>query len=92
MPEFEHQGIAHQLVKQSIESVQSKCDIILSICWNKSGVAPFGKILEAFNFEVIKVFNEYWKQDSIDKKYLCAICGTPPCLCDATLYALNIVG
>jgi GNAT superfamily N-acetyltransferase len=39
--------------------------------------------------ELLQSFNEYWKQDSLEKGYECLQCGAPPCLCRMDLYVIK---
>lgn len=86
-PRYEEMGIAHKLVEHSLKRIQSKVKSILSVCWKKNGVVPFGKILENFDFHILKEIPNYWKKDSLNKQYKCEICGDPPCRCSAVIYA-----
>jgi len=79
-------GIGTHLAQVSIEELNKHTDCIISPCWQQGEHTPFANLLEKLDFNLVKTFEDFWKEDSLQKKYPCKICGAPPCLCKMLLY------
>lgn len=86
---YQNRGIASQLFKKSIHQLIDSVDGIVSVCWEKEETNNMRNILINNNFQMLKFIPKYWYNDSIEKNYNCAICGTPPCKCNAEIFALK---
>jgi ribosomal protein S18 acetylase RimI-like enzyme len=84
--EFKKNGIGTLLTKQSIKLIQKTSKEIISICWEQKGDTPILAILEKCGMRLIHEIDEFWKIDSLIKKYNCQICGPPPCRCRGLIY------
>ena len=83
---FKKQGIGMALTSKSIELFKEKTHSVISICWEQNGDAPFSRLLEKCGLKSIRKISKFWKEDSLNKKYICRICGEPPCNCNAYIY------
>jgi len=81
---FRNKGIAEQLVGIGVEDAKQKNAGIISIVWNSDG-CMMKNVLLKHNFKVLAELKNYWYADSLTKKYDCAVCGKPPCCCNALL-------
>ncbi len=83
---FQNNGIANKLMNQIQNQTSYSNDIICCFVWVKEDFNPLIKILLKNDFHLIKKINNYWLNDSIVKKYDCALCGSPPCKCSAEIF------
>tara|TARA_B100000809_G_scaffold263278_1_gene316155 strand:- start:1650 stop:2216 length:567 start_codon:yes stop_codon:yes gene_type:complete len=79
-------GYGSQLVKLSSKVIDSLCDFQLSNVWIKRSNNAMSNLLLKNGFERSKNIPNYWQADSLDNKYSCPECGTPPCLCSTEVY------
>ena len=86
-PEFQGMGVAKKLFELGNNWLKEHgAEVILSAVWIKDGTSTFGDLLEKQGFERLVFVKEYWKKDSINRNFVCPICGDPPCVCDAMVY------
>lgn len=86
-PEFQGMGVAKKLFVMGNNWLKEHgAEVILSAVWIKDGTSTFGELLEKEGFERLVFVKEYWKKDSLTRKFICPICGEPPCACDAMVY------
>lgn len=81
-----NKGIAHNMIKKALKNINS-C-IFMSFVWDYANNYEMKKILEKNKFKFITIMKEFWKSESLIKKYHCIKCGKPPCLCDAFVFML----
>ncbi len=86
VPQFDNKGIGSLLVEQATNELNLNTDIQLSTVWIKPEGNGMTRLLKKNGFELSKTITNYWKEDSILKKYDCPICGTPPCKCSTEVY------
>ena len=84
--EFKNCGIGTALTNKSIKTLEKASGCLMSICWEQEEDTPFAKILEKFGMTLRRRISEYWKEDSLKKKYQCKHCGSPPCRCNVLVY------
>jgi ribosomal protein S18 acetylase RimI-like enzyme len=85
---FQRRGVGYALVCDCIEKlIKNNVTALCSVGWYSSKGVNIRGILSTLNFNEIKVVPNYWKEDSIAKKYRCRDCGEPPCECSAIIYA-----
>jgi ribosomal protein S18 acetylase RimI-like enzyme len=89
-PAFANQGLGTLLTKKGIETLSQHADEIISICWDQHEQTSYSKVLEKCGFHLVKNIPDYWFDDSLQKKYVCKLCGKPPCKCQALIYKLSI--
>lgn len=87
--DYRGKKLSNQLLNEALSYIDKKCDVVISFCWLKQEFTPMVKLLERNNFMPIKTLTNYWKEDSLQKGYDCAICGKPPCKCSAEIYELK---
>ncbi|MCO6500025.1 MAG: GNAT family N-acetyltransferase [Vicingus serpentipes] len=90
LPEFQRKGKAEQLIKHSISFFKNTIDLFLCYAWVVKDKIPIRSALINNGFTSKKIINSYWKEDSLNKKYYCKLCGPPPCNCSAEVYLLKI--
>lgn len=64
--------------------------VLVSSYWKNSRNKHFSSFMQKEGFEAITEVQEFWKKDSLERQFHCPACGTPPCTCDAIIYARNI--
>lgn len=83
---FEGRGIASFLVKQGLDFLATKVEVVVCDAW-KSNKTHIGSILERHAYHALKEIPHFWTADSIQEQYSCGVCGAPPCECTAVIYA-----
>jgi len=81
---YRNKGVSEMLIRQGIEAAAHRKAGQISIVWNHNNAA-MEKILLKFGFEMLAKHDDYWYNDSLEKKYSCVVCGQPPCRCSATV-------
>jgi len=84
--EFKNCGIGTALTNKSIKTLEKASGCLMSICWEHEKDTPFAKILEKLGMTLRRRISDYWKEDSLKKKYQCNCCGSPPCRCNVLVY------
>lgn len=84
---YKEQGIGTSLMKDCLSNFRTKNISILSlIAWkSKHGINMEG-IMKNNQFIKLKEIENYWSLESIEKKYNCPDCGSPPCTCMAVIF------
>ena len=84
--------IKEKLFKQFIAFFESKnIHLITAFAWKSKEGFNMEGIFKKHNFPIVKTIENYWKLDSIEKKYGCPSCGDlPPCLCTAVIFSKTI--
>jgi diaminopimelate decarboxylase len=84
--EFEGKGVASFLVKQGLDFLSGKVDVVVCDAW-KSEHTHIGSILERNGCQALKEVPHFWTTESVEQNYQCGFCGAPPCECSAVIYA-----
>ena len=87
--EFKGSGYGNSLFTNSVKRLPIEIDFLTSIYWVRKDANNMRKLLIRNGFETIKLISNYWYNDSIEKKYQCAVCGQPPCKCSAEIFAIK---
>ena len=82
--EYKRLGVATVLFKYVINLLE-KDNVIIMTGWKNNDTINIGGIANQYGFENILEIKDFWKADSIKKKYDCHICGNP-CFCSAIIY------
>lgn len=87
-PDHQGKGIAGRLFEQGEHFLQQECSSAFSICWTPypGKGRPIEQLLKKNGYQSWVEIPQYWKEDSLKKKYDCPVCGQPPCLCAATIF------
>ena len=85
-PAHQKKGVASNLLLYIENKLLNTHDVICCCAWSFSNNTPMKKILLNNQFILIKKLDNYWKKDSENNKYNCAVCGEPPCTCSAMFY------
>jgi ribosomal protein S18 acetylase RimI-like enzyme len=86
--QYQKQGIGTALVKQCISDLEEKSTpVITAVGWRSTKGVNIEGVLLNLGFVKMKEVKDYWKEDSLEKKYKCHDCGDPPCTCEAVIYA-----
>ncbi len=85
--EHQQHGYGRQLLSLAITNMQQlNVKQIIYIEWKESAShKALQKLLNKFNFILSVEIKDYWKEDSIQRKYHCPICGDP-CRCTAQIF------
>lgn len=83
---FQKKGIATALIHYAEQNIYKNVDLILSVAWVKNKQCLMEKTLIRNNFKKVCELNNYWRTDSIKKKYICSECKKIPCNCNAILF------
>jgi hypothetical protein len=83
---FQNKGIATSLINHIQNKTICSSDIICCLAWVKKNKTSLKNVLIKNNFLFIRKINNYWFNDSINKKYYCSFCGFPPCKCSVEVH------
>ncbi|MBN2166986.1 MAG: GNAT family N-acetyltransferase [Marinilabiliaceae bacterium] len=87
---YKGKGIGTQLMNDSISILKSvNAQYLLSVLWKYDGAVKVERILRNNGFMFLCEVNNYWKRDSIIRKYICPVCGNP-CNCSALMYLQRV--
>ncbi|MBK8808595.1 MAG: hypothetical protein IPO21_18965 [Bacteroidales bacterium] len=84
--QFENNGIGAALFSESLLWLKTHAEFVYTVRWLKSATDKGSTLLSRNGFEPIARIENFWKIDSLTRKYHCPICGEPPCLCSALIY------
>lgn len=85
--DYQRKGIGTALVKDSINLLETNgATVICSVGWRSKKGVNIGGILKNHKFKEVLEVPDYWKEDSLAKKYKCVDCGAPPCHCSAVIF------
>lgn len=85
--ESQNKSIGKKLIQQAITELKKVSPVITSVVWKTDNPKHLGIILEKHGLKPILTVKDYWRTDSINKGYSCAVCGKPPCTCTAVIYS-----
>ncbi len=85
---YQRQGIGFKLVESINEDVvvKKKIDAVCSVAWKNGNNINVDGVFSSIGLQKYIEVDDYWKEDSINKKYSCPQCGEPPCNCSAIIY------
>lgn len=83
---YQGKGIGTQLIQESTKQLSKSCQVLITIVWEKDQDQKMKKIMAKNQFKSILTISNYWKKDSIEKKYTCPACKIIPCTCSANIY------
>ncbi len=86
-----HNGIGNKLFQDALINLQkNNVTKVIGIEWKQTpSKITIEKFLLENNFVLEFEIKEFWKKDSIQKNYMCPVCGNP-CLCTAQIYSKKI--
>jgi len=85
--DFQKKGIGSLLCYDCIDEFKKRdVNAILGTAWKQGQVIHSEKILTRVGLQIIGEIPEFWKHESLLKKYHCSICGEPPCYCTAVIF------
>jgi GNAT superfamily N-acetyltransferase len=91
-PERRDRGIATQLVRKGISwSEQRGATAMLTVAWTPPEGCHLLGIMKAEKFDAVMQIDNYWTEDSKQKRYDCPVCG-PVCVCSATIFRKSLAG
>ncbi|HZJ89535.1 MAG TPA: GNAT family N-acetyltransferase [Bacilli bacterium] len=89
---YKGQSIGTQLVEATIEGFRAlNVSTLFSTAWKSAKGTNMQGIFESLQFNEAYEIENYWREDSILKKYNCPVCGEPPCECSAVIYARFLI-
>ncbi len=84
-PSYRSMGISEYLM-QEIDEQSEEYPLIYTSIWQKPGIEKYSEQLQTHGYERGELLENYWKEDSMKRKFVCATCQDIPCTCSARLY------
>ncbi len=86
-PKHQKQGIGMKLFQEAISHLHKiNIKVIYTVIWKQSpNIQALEKLLMKNDFHLLLEITDYWKEDSLQKKYDCPVCGNP-CHCTALIF------
>ncbi|MFM7022665.1 MAG: hypothetical protein ACKOXB_06765 [Flavobacteriales bacterium] len=81
-------GEGSKLLSNFYERFSAEYTIVVPL-WKYKGSEGLRHWILKKNGTLFHSFNEYWRDDSLEKGYHCLECGPPPCRCSMDLYVLD---
>ena len=90
-PNYQRKGFGTQLLKQVVQQINSQPTIssVYYPSWIESESDGFSKTVKNEGFKEIKLYQNFWLNDSLKHNYTCIRCGNPPCKCSMQLYRME---
>ncbi len=86
-PLFQNQGYGTALTDARLKGIESMgIKTVFAIAWKTDQTINMFTILSKHGFQEVATLKNYWRADSLEKKYVCPACGGPPCTCDAVIF------
>ena len=90
-PKLQGHGIGKMMASKRLEWLKSmNCDIILGVSWVSGNTHTSDRVFEKSGFKIIARCDDFYVQQSYERKFICARCGAPPCTCGAIFYQLKL--
>ena len=87
-PDYSGQGIGTALVAKSVEYLKGiGAKKIMSPLWKHDGIVNSDVVFRRNGFVHVREIPDYWYADSLEKGYLCPVCGKG-CHCTCVMYEL----
>lgn len=81
------QGVGSCLVRAGLKMLSEKVSVVVCEAWqSKQPSANRSNVFLDNGYKALKVCPNFWKAESLQKKYTCSSCGQPPCQCTAVIY------
>ncbi len=88
--EFSGQGIGTALVAKAVDYMEGLgAKSIFSPLWKHDGIVNSDVVFRRNGFVPVREIPDYWLKDSIEKGYLCPVCGKE-CHCTCVMYELYL--
>lgn len=82
--DYRGQGIGYRLLRYAVSRYPGQP--IFALGWKPKSRAPhIERPLLQSGFQSVKLYTDFWREDSVRRGYLCPVCGNP-CTCDMQLY------
>jgi|ERR1035437_4694638 GNAT superfamily N-acetyltransferase len=89
-PDKQKRGIGRQLVQMEIEWLTPRVQKLIIMARIKEETCPAESMLIDMGFIELATVENFWKQDSLEKKYNCPVCKNP-CRCSAKLFQRDML-
>lgn len=90
-PSSRRMGIGGMLVDALGRTVSRRgTRLVVSDVWRHDGIENSGPLLASHGFSSIGIIDGYWADDSIRRGYVCPVCETIPCTCQADIYVRRV--
>lgn len=88
---YQGKGIGQKISHKRLEWLKSKdCTVVVGVSWVSGLAHTSNRVFEKMGFKAIKEVKNFYRQNSIDKPFICPGCAKPPCTCSAILYMREI--
>jgi GNAT superfamily N-acetyltransferase len=91
LPQWRLQGVATSLLAHCLGFFRTRGVVrFMAELWQKGDFVPASTLFERQGFSVVRQLPRFWYSHSVEHQYLCDVCGSPPCCCNAVLYGLTV--
>ena len=64
--------------------------LITCVAWCHDNIENIGGIMRRYNYREQMYIENYWEKESIEKGFVCPVCGDNGCFCSAKIYTKAI--
>jgi len=84
-------GVGQLLSQKRLEWLKlCRCDVVVGVSWVSGLAHTSNRVFEKMGFKAVNRVEGFYQQWSIDKNFVCPVCGGPPCHCAAIMYRLDL--
>lgn len=89
-PDRTGMGLGRRVVEKGEEWFEEAGIPSFSLLWENPSNGGIAMLIESQDYEPQRLVPKAWSKESMERQFSCAVCGNPPCECDATLYIREV--
>jgi GNAT superfamily N-acetyltransferase len=87
LEQWQGQGIGRELGHRRVAWLETiGCDAIIGISWESGLAHTSDRVFLRLGFERLARVSDFYVGISLERGFICPVCGPPPCQCAASLY------
>ncbi|MEO7678171.1 MAG: GNAT family N-acetyltransferase, partial [Verrucomicrobiota bacterium] len=84
---WQGRGIGSELGRRRMAWLEETgCDALVGISWESGLAHTSDRVFLRLGFKPISRVTDFYVGMSLERKFICPVCGPPPCRCAATLF------
>lgn len=84
-PDHRSRGIASELMDK-IDQFSEEYPFVYTSIWQKEGIKSYHDQLVSRAYQAGEFIEDFWAEESLNRKFICAYCQNIPCRCSARLF------
>ncbi|MEO5803594.1 MAG: GNAT family N-acetyltransferase, partial [Verrucomicrobiota bacterium] len=80
-------GVGRELGRRRVAWLEEMgCDVIVGIAWESGSPHTSDRVFLRLGFEPLARVQDFYVNISVQRGFICPVCGPPPCRCSASLF------